>query len=88
MIRMPRRMKGTTRLKIHVNKTLTLHSVFSLLHVWNKLVSQLYALTMVGLDFAMAYFKRGQCYMMLNDFKRALYDFSGAILNQSKYFSK
>jgi hypothetical protein len=32
-------------------------------------------------DFAMAYFKRGQCYMMMNDFKRALYDFSGAILN-------
>ena len=26
--------------------------------------------------------------MMLNDFKRALYDFSGAILNQSKYASK
>ena len=32
-------------------------------------------------EFAMAYFKRGMCYLMLNDFKRALYDFSGAVLN-------
>lgn len=35
-------------------------------------------------EFAMAYFKRGYCYMMLNDYKRALYDFSAAILNASK----
>lgn len=36
----------------------------------------------------MAYYRRGYCYMMLNDFKRALYDFSGAILNQTKFPQK
>ena len=32
----------------------------------------------------MAYYKRGKCYMMMHDYKRALYDFSAAILNQTR----
>ena len=36
-------------------------------------------------EFAMAYYKRGLCYMMMNDYKRALYDFSAAILNETRY---
>ena len=35
-------------------------------------------------DFAMAYYKRGKCYMMMHDYKRALYDFSAAILNETR----
>lgn len=36
----------------------------------------------------MAYYKRGKCYMMMHDYKRALYDFSAAILNETRYFNK
>ena len=36
------------------------------------------------IDFAMAYYKRGKCYMMMHDYKRALYDFSAAILNETR----
>ena len=32
----------------------------------------------------MAYYKRGKCYMMMHDYKRALYDFSAAILNETR----
>ena len=39
-------------------------------------------------QFAMAYFKRGKCYMMMHDYKRALYDFSAAILNETRAFNK
>ena len=39
-------------------------------------------------DFAMAYFKRGKCYMMMHDYKRALYDFSAAILNETRSYNK
>ena len=39
-------------------------------------------------DFAMAYYKRGKCYMMMHDYKRALYDFSAAILNETRSFNK
>ena len=39
-------------------------------------------------EFAMAYFKRGKCYMMMHDYKRALYDFSAAILNETRFQSK
>ena len=35
-------------------------------------------------DFAQAYFMRGKCYMLMTDYKRALYDFSAAILNQTR----
>ena len=40
------------------------------------------------LEFAMAYFKRGKCYMMMHDYKRALYDFSAAILNETRNYAK
>ena len=33
-------------------------------------------------EFAQAYYMRGKCYMHMTDYKRALYDFSSAILNQ------
>ena len=36
----------------------------------------------------MAYYKRGKCYMMMHDYKRALYDLSAAILNETRYLSK
>ena len=36
----------------------------------------------------MAYFKRGKCYMMMHDYKRALYDFSAAILNETRSYNK
>ena len=39
-------------------------------------------------EFALAYFKRGKCYMMMHDYKRALYDFSAAILNETRSPSK
>lgn len=39
-------------------------------------------------EFAMAYYKRGKCYLMMHDYKRALYDFSAAILNEQKGSSK
>ena len=39
-------------------------------------------------QFAMAYFRRGKCYMMMHDYKRALYDFSAAILNETRSFNK
>lgn len=39
-------------------------------------------------EFAMAYYKRGKCYMMMHDYKRALYDFSAAILNETRYYNK
>lgn len=39
-------------------------------------------------DFAMAYYKRGKCYMMMHDYKRALYDFSAAILNETRSYAK
>ena len=39
---------------------------------------------MFVIDFAMAYYKRGKCYMMMHDYKRALYDFSAAILNDTR----
>ena len=39
-------------------------------------------------DFAMAYYKRGKCYMMMHDYKRALYDFSAAILNETRSYNK
>ena len=39
---------------------------------------------MFVIDFAMAYYKRGKCYMMMHDYKRALYDFSAAILNETR----
>jgi len=39
-------------------------------------------------EFAMAYYKRGKCYMMMHDYKRALYDFSAAILNETRYLGK
>ena len=42
----------------------------------------------VVLEFAMAYFKRGKCYMMMHDYKRALYDFSAAILNETRALNK
>ena len=32
-------------------------------------------------EFALAYYKRGRCYMMMHDYKRALYDFSAAFFN-------
>ena len=35
-------------------------------------------------EFALAYYKRGKCYMMMHDYKRALYDFSAAFYNQEK----
>ena len=38
-------------------------------------------------EFAQAYYMRGKCYMHMTDYKRALYDFSSAILNQ-KHESK
>lgn len=40
------------------------------------------------IDFAMAYYKRGKCYMMMHDYKRALYDFSAAILNETRSLSR
>ena len=40
------------------------------------------------IEFAMAYFKRGKCYMMMHDYKRALYDFSAAILNETRELNK
>ena len=39
-------------------------------------------------EFAMAYYKRGKCYMMMHDYKRALYDFSAAILNETRSYNK
>ena len=36
----------------------------------------------------MAYYKRGKCYMMMHDYKRALYDFSAAILNETRSYQK
>jgi len=39
-------------------------------------------------EFAMAYFQRGNCYMMMHDYKRALYDFSAAILSETRYTGK
>ena len=39
-------------------------------------------------EFSMAYYKRGKCYMMMHDYKRALYDFSAAILNETRYSNK
>ena len=36
----------------------------------------------------MAYYKRGKCYMMMHDYKRALYDLSAAILNETRYLSR
>ena len=41
-----------------------------------------------SIDFAMAYYKRGKCYMMMHDYKRALYDFSAAILNETRSQSR
>lgn len=41
-----------------------------------------------SIEFAMAYYKRGKCYMLMHDYKRALYDFSAAILNETRYFNK
>lgn len=35
-------------------------------------------------NFALAFYKRGKCYMMMHDYKRALYDFSAAFFNQDK----
>jgi len=32
-------------------------------------------------EFALGYYKRGKCYMMMHDYKRALYDFSAAFFN-------
>lgn len=43
---------------------------------------------MSTVEFAMAYFNRGRCYMMMHDYKRALYDFSAAILNETRYSNK
>ena len=31
---------------------------------------------------------RGRCYMLMTDYKRALYDFSAAILNQTRHEAK
>ena len=39
-------------------------------------------------EFAMAYYKRGKCYMMMQDYKRALYDFSAAFFNQDRHENK
>jgi len=39
-------------------------------------------------EFAQAYFMRGRCYMHMTDYKRALYDFSAAILNQTRHEGK
>lgn len=39
-------------------------------------------------EFALAYYKRGKCYMMMHDYKRALYDFSSAFFNQDRLESK
>ena len=39
-------------------------------------------------EFAQAYFQRGKCYMQMTDYKRALYDFSAAILNQTRHENK
>ena len=39
-------------------------------------------------EFAQAYYKRGRCYMMMHDYKRALYDFSAAFFNQDRLESK
>ena len=39
-------------------------------------------------QFALAYYKRGKCYMMMHDYKRGLYDFSAAILNETRAFHK
>jgi len=36
------------------------------------------------LDFADAFYERGKCYMDMQDFKRALYDYSAAIRAESK----
>ena len=36
----------------------------------------------------MAYYQRGMCYMMMHDYKRALYDFSAAILSETRYTGK
>lgn len=36
-------------------------------------------------QFALAYYKRGKCYMMMHDYKRALYDFSAAFFNQDRH---
>lgn len=39
-------------------------------------------------EFAMAYYKRGRCYMMMLDYEKALYDFSAAILNETRSYNK
>lgn len=39
-------------------------------------------------EFALAYYKRGRCYMMMYDYKRALYDFSAAFFNMDRLESK
>ena len=39
-------------------------------------------------EFALAYYKRGKCYMLMYDYKRALYDFSSAFFNQDRLESK
>ena len=39
-------------------------------------------------EFAQAFFMRGKCYMYMGDHKRALYDFSAAILNETKNANK
>lgn len=33
---------------------------------------------------AVAFFERGKCYMLMTDYKRALYDFSAAIRAETK----
>ena len=39
-------------------------------------------------DFAMAFYKRGKCYMLMHDYKRALYDFSAAFFNHERFEAK